>query len=125
MNSSTAGWFRTSWCGTGWITHVMRACGQCRRSALTTGSTCTASPSALSMTMRMLRGAGISSRSATEPLGERPERAVIHPLPVLALELAARAVQSRDHRVAVHGTERAVVEPGAVQVEDAGAGLAR
>src|SRR5690606_20556488 len=57
MKSSIAGWLCTSRYGTGWITHVMRDSGHARFSAFATGSTCTASPSALSMTIAISRGA--------------------------------------------------------------------
>ena len=56
MISSTDRWPRTSVAGPGCSTQVMRVVGCARLSALITGSTCTASPTALIITMQMWSG---------------------------------------------------------------------
>ncbi|MDQ2767921.1 MAG: hypothetical protein M3Y30_12280 [Gemmatimonadota bacterium] len=58
--SSTYGCPRTSDAGPGCRIHVIVVAGSCRLSAVTTGSTCTASPIALIMTMQMRRPVGAS-----------------------------------------------------------------
>ena len=57
---------RTMFAGPGWSTQLMRDAGRARLSALTTGSTCTASPTALIITMAIFfpaRSAGFTSRA--------------------------------------------------------------
>src|SRR5690606_5170397 len=89
MKSSTAGWLWTSRYGTGWITQVMRDSGHARFSALATGSTWTASPSALSMMIPISRGG-----STRDKRGARAGAALAkRPSPIRALEGAALLVR--------------------------------
>src|SRR5690606_5003788 len=101
----------------------MRVPGHARFSAVTTGSTCTASPSADSITMATSRG-GVSSRSRSmspvSPMQRLPERDQLdlaHRLTVLLLELLAGAVHATLHRDApVCG--HVAAQPGAIEVDD-------
>src|SRR3970040_2148204 len=97
MNSSIASCPRTSACATGWMIHVMRTPGHARRSAFATGSTWTASPSALSITIATERGGA----SDTKGLMERGQLCGADREARGSLELAPRTVEAPDHRIAV------------------------
>src|SRR6476661_2405735 len=66
--------------------HVMRVSGHARLSAFTTGSTCTASPSALSITIAIVAGGSICS-VACAAFVIRPDLRAVHAILLCALHV--------------------------------------
>src|SRR5262245_36918148 len=98
------------------MNQVMRVSGHCRLSAFSTGSTCTASPRALSITMPMPSGGALTNGSATiaglESSAVFPgKRAASEALP-----LFQRPLQTCPHRCG--GSVRA--ELSTIEIEDPG-----
>src|SRR5262245_60424460 len=77
---------------------VSRVCGQARFSALTTGSTCTASPSALSMTMAMCPGGDSEEGLGTVAGLERRAQLTSQRFAGVLLPFGQRALQTLPHR---------------------------
>src|SRR5688572_4332589 len=117
MNSSTASWFFTSCIGTGWMTHVIRDCGHLRFSAFTTGITCTASPSALSITIAISRGGcARCSESDNERLAQLRAQARWKRGAELGFPLVQRAEEAASHRLRL-GCAQRVADFCAIEIE--------
>src|SRR5512143_2742210 len=99
---------------------VMRVLGQARFSAFRTGSTCTASPNALSMTMSTSRGGVAKRSSGTESAFQLEPDAVRHALARFALPLVQRSHEAHVHTV--HVPPRcAIAQRAAIEIDHPGA----
>src|SRR5687768_13496756 len=91
--------------------HVIRESGHDRSIALITGSTCTASPSALSITMHMfLGGCAVHANSAPKAGVERLPQISRQGLARAPFLLGQRSLQSRIHRTRVGAPDPCTIE---------------